>query len=197
MLTCDRVTLTRAEERLASYLAEARYTENRKRGIPDNLRSPRDPLEAEREGISAELAFCRSQNIYPDLSNSIRRGGFDCVLQPHPHSARGLRLDVKSVRESWNNLMTTPNKKHEQRVDAFVLVCGKTPHYEVVGWTPFADLVNDARLVDLGYGPTYLMPRNNLFPIGTLYDATPHLIDDQESWASALHVPSAHEVADA
>jgi hypothetical protein len=159
------VTLNTAEQRLAAYLAEARTRRNRTEGVRDRLRTRRDPREVELEGMSAEIAFCKSQNIYPDLIIGRQRPHYDCL------TSDGIRVDVKSVTQVLASLKAMPGKVHVQDVDAFVLVQGVSPTYHIIGWAAFTDLVSDARITDFGYGPAYAMEWQDLQPMDTLSTA--------------------------
>ena len=156
------ITLTRAEQRLAAYLAKARYQSNRASGVRDQLRSTRDPVKMEAEATGAELAFCCSMNLYPDLSVSPRKGGYDC------RTAKGHRMDVKWVARPTDHLLAVLGKRQEREVDAFVLVRGHSPVYDIVGWVPFRQLIHRSKIRNFGYGATYAMASRDLYPMETL-----------------------------
>jgi hypothetical protein len=158
-----RILLSASEQRVAMDLATARYTVARATGVADQSRlSVAGKTNAERQAMGAELAVCKAMNIYPDLSVGVRVGGYDCVLS----TGQRQRLDVKWVSKSTHQLLATANKKQETKVDAYLLVDGDLERgYTLVGWAPYEELVTDARLVDLGYGPTYALPRSLLHPV--------------------------------
>jgi len=159
------VTLNATEQRLALYLAKTRHANNVRLGVTDKLRTRRDPEQIEFEGMSAELAFCKSQNVYPDLVLGWNRPHYDCL------TSDGIRVDVKCVVGQTAHLKAMPGKVHVQDVDAFVLVQGVSPTYRIIGWASFGDLVNDAALTDFGYGPAYALGWQDLQPMDTLSTA--------------------------
>ena len=156
------VTLTEAEIKVAEYLVKARRRVRAE--WLEEVRSKRDVIELERDAMEAEMAFCRSQNIYPDIDATCRSTTqqFDCV------TAGGVRVDVKWCGRSTDHLMTMPHKIGCSDIDVFVLVQGQRPTYRVVGWVPFDTLINVSNLRDFGYGPTYAMKQEDLSPINTL-----------------------------
>jgi hypothetical protein len=156
------ITLTEAEIKVAEYLVKARRRVRSE--WLEEVRSKRDVIELERDAMEAEIAFCRSQNIYPDIDATCRSTAqqFDCV------TSTGVRVDVKWCGRPTDHLMTMPHKIGCSDIDAFVLVQGKRPTYRIVGWVPFATLINVSNLRDFGYGPTYAMKQEDLLPIETL-----------------------------
>ena len=162
----DVITLTDAEVRLARHLVMTRRHHGQ---VERRLRSKRDPVEVEVDGMEAELAFCRFQNIYPDLETTCRSTAhqYDCI------TADGVRVDVKWCERQRDHLITIPNKIGCNEIDAFVLVQGKRPTFRIVGWTPFSTLIDVSKLRDFGYGPTYAMAQEDLSPMATLHEARP------------------------
>jgi len=167
MSTSDCVTLTAAEIWLAEYLVRERR-KVRAEWLAE-IRSGRDPIQVERDAMEAELSFCRSQNVYPDIDATCRSHAnqFDCV------TADGVRVDVKWSSRLDGHLMAMPHKIGCDDIDAFVLVVGKRPTFRIVGWTPFSTLIDVSKLRNFGYGPTYAMAQEDLSPMATLHEARP------------------------
>ena len=167
MSTSECITLTAAEIWLAEYLVRERRRV-RSKWLAE-VRSRRDPIDIERDAMEAELAFCRSQNVYPDIDATCRSTAsqFDCV------TADGVRVDVKWCGRPTGHLMAMPHKIGCREIDAFVLVLGKRPTFRIVGWAPFSTLIDGSRLRDFGYGPTYAMPQEDLLPMTSLHEARP------------------------
>ena len=153
------ITLTIPEQRLAQFLAKSRYETNRRKGTTNLKVSPETVEIIELEGISAELAFCRYINVYPDLDLTI--SDWDCVLP------NGAKVDVKTTMHQNGKLLSHLNKKSKQ-IDVFVLAIGKFPTYRFAGYALSSELLNDSRLTDLGYGPTYAIPQSELRDIEEL-----------------------------
>ena len=147
------ITLTVPEQRLAQFLAKSRYETNRRKGTT-NLKVSHETVETiVLEGIAAELAFCRYVNVYPDLDLKIT--DWDCVLP------NGAKVDIKTTMHANGRLLSHPNKKNKQ-IDVFVLAIGKFPTYRFAGYALSSDLLNESRLTDLGYGPTYAISQSEL-----------------------------------
>jgi hypothetical protein len=79
----------------------------------------------------------------------------------------GVKVDVKTTMYSTGKLLAHLNKKGK-KIDIFVLALGKFPTYRFAGYAMAADLINDDRITDLGYGPTYAMPQSALRDIEEL-----------------------------
>jgi hypothetical protein len=158
---CIEVTLTDAEIWIAEYLVRERR-KVRAEWLAE-IRSGRDPIQVERDAMEAELAFCRSQNIYPDIDGTCRSttNQFDCITD------NGVRVDVKWCERTTDHLMAMPHKIGCDEIDAFVLVQGKRPTFRIVGWTPFSTLIDVSNLRDFGYGQTYAMRQEDLSSMDT------------------------------
>ena len=175
MSTSECVTLTDAEIWIAEYLVRERRKSTldavesaSESGIVlpitvDRMRSSRNPIEVERDGMEAELAFCRYQNIYPDIESTCRSTThqIDCV------TSSGVRVDVKWCARTTDHLMAMPHKIGCDEIDAFVLVQGKRPTFRIVGWTPFSTLIDVSNLRNFGHGPAYAMRQEDLSSMDT------------------------------
>jgi hypothetical protein len=161
MSTSECVTLTDAEIWMAEYLVRERRRV-RAEWLAE-IRSGRDPIQLERDAMEAELAFCRYQNIYPDIDAKCRSttNQFDCV------TSSGVRVDVKWCARTTDHLMAMPHKIGCDDIDAFVLVQGKRPTFRIVGWTPFSTLIDVSNLSNFGYGPAYAMRQEDLSSMDT------------------------------
>lgn len=151
------VELSESEVAVAKAIGKWRHQVNRARGFQvDGVGARCDYIDMDVEGVGAEMAFCKIMNIYPDLVIS---GGeypsHDCVMQD------GTRVDVKQTNSQNNNLITKLGNAGAD-VDAYALVLGKLPRYRVFGIATKEELINDANIVDLGYGPTYLLKQSQV-----------------------------------
>ncbi len=101
-----RITLNQAEQKLAMYLAKARYDENRAKGNPDPKLSPTTNNEIELDGVAGELAVCRFFNVYPDTETKYDEYPKYDLITP-----KGSKVDVKTTQYKNGRLLATLNKK--------------------------------------------------------------------------------------
>lgn len=147
------VTLNEAEQRLARYLATQRYTCNRNNGVTNRKIGNQDFDATELDGIAAEIAFCKYQNIYPDLSIGPRHKGADCE--------HGIRVDVKTTRLTAGRLISMRTKQVND-ADAYALMVGTFPTYRFAGWCRAEELIAPENITDFGYGDTYALTQDEL-----------------------------------
>jgi hypothetical protein len=148
--------LTEPEQRLAKFLAQARYNNARSRGLKDQKIGPQSTAETDLEGIAAEIAFCKLFNVYPDLQLDER--------SPYDALVNGVRVDVKTTHYVTGKLLAAPWKKTKALpIDAFVLMVGKFPGpYEFKGFMQAKTLLDTSRIVDLGWGRGYAARQDEL-----------------------------------
>lgn len=153
----NKIVLNEAEQRLAKYLAKARYMKNRQTGTKDLKVGPQDCEQTDLEGIAAEIAFCKMTNVYPDLQLE-DRPPHDAVL------ADGTTVDVKATRYRSGRLLAVPGKLDKSDgLHSYSLVVGEFPGpYEFRGFMKREDLLRPERLTDLGHGPTYAAQQDDL-----------------------------------
>lgn len=152
-----KIKLSESEIKICEWLAKNRYQNNRKENVQDKKIGPQSCDLTDLDGICGEFAFCKAFNLYPDMSVSPRKGGYDLVV-------KGKRVDVKTTRYKTGKLLATRDKKLEDS-DVYVLVLSEPPVFTIIGWCNSSDLIKDNNLVDLGYGLTYCLPQNKLFTI--------------------------------
>ncbi len=150
----EKITLSIAENKLASFIGEARHISNRNAGIVDNQVSNLNEFEMDINAIGAEIAFAKLVNIYPDLEIHPQSLTWDCTLL-------GKKIDVKQTESLSNNLITKLNKK-DSPIDIYVLMCGKVPEFTFKGWTTKKKFINDNNIRNLGYGDTYFLHQSEL-----------------------------------
>lgn len=150
------VTLNVAEQKLARFLARARYEKNRKSGTPDLKMGPQSCEETDLEGIGAEIAFAKAHNCYPDLSTD-HRPDADVLL------GDGRTVDVKATKYPSGHLLAMRTKRGKS-VDVFALMVGAFPTYRLAGVMTYEELINDQRLKDFGYGPVFAASQESLCP---------------------------------
>ena len=151
------ITLNASEIKICEWIAKNRYASNRNGGVSDKKIGPQSCEETDLEGICGEFAFCKSMNLYPDLSISPRKGGDDVLFN-------GKKIDIKTTKYKSGKLLARRSKS-ETPSDVYVLIVGQRPDYNIVGWCYSTDLIQDKNLIDLGYGKTYGLEQHVLKPI--------------------------------
>ena len=144
------IQLNEAEERLARYLGKRRYSNNRKEGVADAQVGKQTKEEIDLQGVAGEIAVAKHLNLYPDLGVEVRSGSWD--LRTHS----GLTIDVKTTSYHSGKLVA-PMGTSVGKADVYVLVVGTIPTFRIVGWAFAKSLVDESRIADLGYGPTYAL----------------------------------------
>jgi len=150
------IKLNEAEQKLALYLAKARYDENRLKGNPDPKLSLTSNKEIELDGVAGELAVCRMFNVYPDTETK-----YDEYPKYDLLTHKGSKVDVKTTQYKNGRLLATLNKKVCD-VDIYVLVIGSFPVYDVVGWAKSEELIADQNIMNLGRGDGYALSQDQL-----------------------------------
>jgi hypothetical protein len=147
------VVLNSGEMATARQIATTRRYVNEVRGIREHHFSA-DEFGDELMGAVAELAFAKWQNVYPDVGE-LRAGAADCVLP------NGRKVDVKAVPKRTHRLIA-PAWKTSDAAHLYVLAYVDGNRVEFIGWAEAGELICDERKTDLGYGPTYVLPQDQL-----------------------------------
>ena len=147
------VTLNSGEMAAAHLLATMRRCVNQSLRIADR-RFSHDAIDIDMTGAVAEIAWAKAWNIYPDLSCDPRSGTADCVLH-------GRRVDIKATTKRHHQLITHVDKAIDA-ADVYVLAIVNGSEVDFVGWAAAAELVCEERIADLGHGPTYVLPQDEL-----------------------------------
>jgi len=151
-----RITLNEAEQKLALYLAKARYLNARNNGTKDLKVGGQSNEETDLEGIAGELVACKFFNVYPDTETNLKDlPKYDLL------TSKGSRVDVKTTKYKNGRLLATLNKKVCE-VDIYVLVIGNFPVYDVVGWAKSEELIADQNIMNLGRGDGYALSQDQL-----------------------------------
>jgi hypothetical protein len=149
------VSLTSSEDRLARAIARERKNSNRAAGVTDARRWKEDP---DPTGVLAEFAVAKAFNVWPDLTIAVQGHTADLVIG-------GFRVDVKGTPRKDGQLLVVASKQVKD-CDVFVLVTiGDRRRHAIRGWLPSDQVITDANLADLGYGPTYAVPQRRLLDI--------------------------------
>ena len=128
-----RAELNDLEKEMGEMIARKRYDLNRKNNTKDLAvlgKAFNNSIDADIEGLWAELAFCKVAKIYPDEVfrlgyTSKRKGGDvgDAVIN-------GMHNDVKSTKTETGRLITM---QKTALVDSYVLLIGKEGKYRIAG----------------------------------------------------------------
>ena len=151
------ISLNETEQRLVHHIAKLRYEANRASQTSNAKIGSQSDAITDLEGFAAEVAWCKANNCYPDLSTDRGRPTFDAVMHD------GTRVDIKATRHAQGKLLAT-RWKQAAGVDAYCLLVGKFPYYRQVGYMLAQELLQPANLVDLGYGLTYAAEQHRLRP---------------------------------
>lgn len=151
-----KVTLTPREVWIANAIGGMRQFEAVRKNLPDKYGcSSPDGWGLHIEGCAGEIAAARVLDRYWSPSvNTFKTEGDVGSLQVRTRSNDGYDLIVRE--DDGDN-------------DLFVLVLGKIPEFEVVGWIRGADAKRSEWLN--GYGgrpPAYFAPRSALHPLAEL-----------------------------
>lgn len=149
------IELNDAEQRLARYLALARYRNARKKGIVNHRIGPQSDELTDLEGIGGEIAFCKMMNLYPDLQIEYIPG-YDCVLPD------GTKVDVKTTKYENGKLLSVPWKEPKD-IDVFALMIGGIPRYRYAGMMKAKELLQEHRKQNLGHGVVYVATQDELY----------------------------------
>ena len=128
-----RAELNDLEKEMGEMIARKRYDLNRKNNTKDLAvlgKAFNNSIDADIEGLWAELAFCKVAKIYPDEVfrlgyTSKRKGGDvgDAIIN-------GMHIDVKSTKTETGRLITM---QKNALVDSYVLLIGKEGKYRIAG----------------------------------------------------------------
>lgn len=156
------VELTFAEVLFGAELAIARREENRAAGVKDQLRAKGSKLSYEGLGAVAEGAWAKLTRTLPDVTTTPRSGGAENVW-------RGARIDIKATNREPGRLLTpTSSRKRQADIDIYVLAIIDGCRVRFAGWVPAAEFLADENITDLGYGPTFALSQEQLYPVELL-----------------------------
>jgi hypothetical protein len=143
------VKLNAAEQKLAHYLAKARYENARGRNKPDMKKGPQSNEQTDLEGIASEIAAAKAVNVYPDLDTDL-----DDLPEIDLLTRSGYSIDVKATTYPNGKLITALWKK-DKSCQFYMLVVVKFPKYRIAGIMSANELMRDQRIKNLGHGNTY------------------------------------------
>jgi hypothetical protein len=97
--------------------------------------------------------------VYPNLVLK-PDAGWDILYQ-------GTKIDVKTTRYINGRLLAKLNSRDEE-VDAYLLVTGTFPEYNVIGYASRDSLLSPENIIDLGHGKGYGLSQEQLTPVEEL-----------------------------
>jgi len=125
------VSLNEAEKEIGSILAKKRYEQARNNNIEQTVPVKTwDVLEYDREGIFAEMAFCKIADVYPQLVFTIAVMSVKMGADYGDVFYKGKNIDVKSTTHEKGKLIA--NVKNDN-VDYYALMVGKEGEYRLAG----------------------------------------------------------------
>ena len=147
--------MTPSESAIALTLAVMRNTTARVNNVADKQMGKQDPIQIDRDGILAEMAFGKQFNLYPDLSVYPRKGGADLITH------QGLKVDIKATRYKSGRLLIHIDKDVNE-VDIYVLGVVDGDSVDFVGYIKSKEAIQPQNLKDLGHGSGYVIEQSNL-----------------------------------
>jgi hypothetical protein len=152
------VNMSPPEAAIAQVLAVMRNTTARQNGVTDKQMGKQDPIEIDRDGILAEMAFGKAYNLYPDLTVYPRKGGADLI------GKTGKRIDVKATRYKTGRLVIHIDKPVDE-VDIYALAIVDGDDVNIVGYIESFKAIRQENVRDLGHGEGYVIEQDQLIKL--------------------------------
>jgi hypothetical protein len=145
--------LTDTEQKIAQYIAKARYKKARFAGIPDNKKGPQSNHATDLEGVASEMAAAKLLNLWPDLQiNTVP--DYDLIKGK-------VTIDVKATKYKTGKLIAAKHKKNKA-CDYYMLMIGEFPEYKLGGFCKKEDILNNKTITNLGWGELHAVEQWNL-----------------------------------
>ena len=154
-----QIILNSAEQIVCKSLALMRYEIARAVNRKDQQIGKQPSWQTDEDGIGGEIAASRLLNVYPNLVLK-PDAGWDILYQ-------GMNIDVKTTRYINGRLLAKLNSRDEE-VDAYLLVTGTFPEYNVIGYASRDSLLSPENIIDLGHGKGYGLSQEQLTPVEEL-----------------------------
>ena len=154
------ITLTEEDQELVKEVAKGRSENAQAKGFYNNWGS-KTAFEIDLEGFGAELAFCRMFDCEPDTEIGSKLNAWDCITK------KGNKVDVKWTSKEDGELLVKQSKKRKGEVDIWVLMTGKFPTYNFVGYATDEEVFN-APITNYGYGDNYTIRQEDLHTLTKL-----------------------------
>ena len=154
-----KIILNSAEQIVCKSLALMRYEIARAVNRKDQQIGNQPSWQTDEDGLGGEIAVSRLLNVYPNLVLK-PDAGWDILYQ-------GTKIDVKTTRYINGRLLAKLNSRDDE-VDAYLLVTGTFPEYNVVGYASRDSLLSPENIIDLGHGKGYGLSQEQLTPVEEL-----------------------------
>ena len=148
-----KIILNSAEQIVCKSLALMRYEIARAVNRKDQQIGNQPSWQTDEDGLGGEIAASRLLNVYPNLVLK-PDAGWDILYQ-------GTKIDVKTTRYINGRLLAKLNSRDDE-VDAYLLVTGTFPEYNVVGYASRDSLLSPENIIDLGHGKGYGLSQEQL-----------------------------------
>lgn len=150
-----KIELSDTEVMLANQIGALREMMNRAANTRDSFPELKDQKKRnETIGVMAELAFCKWANLYPNLDVVNQSGTTDLIYQ-------GWKCDIKATDRADGQLIV-PVRKKKGASDVYILGIIHGNSVDFSGYATEDEILNEARIKDLGYGPTYCMTQEEI-----------------------------------
>ena len=149
------VTLTDTEYRLAKALAKAKNDYAESQGFKSVKRDrKRSQIELKMQGFAAELAVCRTLNVYPDLSEKYSMTDI---------KYKDKTINVKSTHYKTGKLLVPDYQG--KTADIYILVIASHPDYEIKGWCTCEELFKTKNIDNIhNLGKSWVLGQEELRP---------------------------------
>lgn len=150
-----KVELSQTEYMLATQIGMMRHQMNRAAGVKiSSYAPPEQHMKIEIIGVMGELAFCKWANLYPNLEVVNQKDTTDLIYQ-------NWKCDIKATDLKTGQLLV-PRWKKKDSSDVYILGITEGLSVDFVGFTTSDEIIQEARLKDLGHGPSYCMTQQEL-----------------------------------
>ena len=110
------ITITEQDYLFCITVAAMRNMVARGNNVEDRQVGDQSAIKTDLIGVIGEYAFCKRNNIFPDLVASPRSGSYDCIF-------KGYRIDVKATHYKEGKLLATTKKNNLINVDHILEQC--------------------------------------------------------------------------
>lgn len=171
-MNSEIIELPDGTKKVAAFIAAERFATNRRAGVRNARMGGQSDEKTDLIGMLAEFAVAYRLNLWPDLSIVPRRGGHDLEYGR-------ATIDVKATDRPNGKLLATLKTASQDHADVFVLAVVTDEEIRLVGWAYAEELLNDASILDLGHGDTYVLPQDELHSISELCAALRQINKDK------------------
>jgi hypothetical protein len=147
------VELTPSDMMLINIIGRNRSLISRAGGIKDVKQGNQDGIDGDILGYTAEHAWAKHWNLFPDFQFTNRSGSPDGKIGRFSY-------DIKATDYPNGRLLCTLKENHS--VDIYVLAIVDKNKVTFVGYAASEELRQDKNIIDLGKGDTYALDQSKL-----------------------------------